>query len=149
MTATSAGPAPRVGPGPGARLAGVFLIALMAIGSVLMWIGFPFGWIWFASHLQRGTDPSLGPYVMVLFGLPLTMVVLGKILAALDRRYGRIMGQTPESRRRLPWMKSMRGERGSSHQRTVLDIVMIISVSIAGTAFGIWFFVFAGSSLPH
>jgi hypothetical protein len=42
----------------------------------------------------------------------------------------------------------MRGERGSGHQTTVLDVVMISSVAIAGTAFGVWFFLFAGSSLP-
>jgi hypothetical protein len=32
--------------------------------------------------------------------------------------------------------------------RTVLDVVMVISVAIGCAAFGIWFFFFAGSSLP-
>ena len=32
--------------------------------------------------------------------------------------------------------------------RSVLDVVMVISVSIAVTAMAIWFFFFAGSSLP-
>jgi nitrogen fixation-related uncharacterized protein len=31
----------------------------------------------------------------------------------------------------------------------VLELVMMISVSIAVVAFGIWFFFFAGSSLPN
>jgi hypothetical protein len=42
----------------------------------------------------------------------------------------------------------MRGERESGHPRTVLDVVMVISVAIAVVASAIWFFGFAGSSLP-
>ena len=42
----------------------------------------------------------------------------------------------------------MRGEDDSRPPRSVLDVVMVISVSIALVIFGIWFFVFAGSSLP-
>ena len=41
-----------------------------------------------------------------------------------------------------------RGENEGRAQRTVLDVVMVISVAIGATAFGIWFFFFAGSSLP-
>jgi hypothetical protein len=42
----------------------------------------------------------------------------------------------------------MRAERGSTRQRSVLDVVMISSVSLAGTAFGVWFFIFAHPGLP-
>jgi hypothetical protein len=42
----------------------------------------------------------------------------------------------------------MRGERGSGHPRTILDVVMVLSVSLALLCFGVWFFLFAGSSLP-
>ena len=45
-------------------------------------------------------------------------------------------------------MRSMRGERGSTRKRGVLDTVMIVSVGLALAVFGIWFFGFAGSSLP-
>jgi hypothetical protein len=46
------------------------------------------------------------------------------------------------------WMRSMRGERRPGRQRGVLDAVMIVSVALALVAFAIWFFAFAGSSLP-
>jgi len=46
------------------------------------------------------------------------------------------------------WMKSMRGERERKRRRSVLDSVMIVSVGVALLLFGIWFFAFAGSSLP-
>ena len=45
-------------------------------------------------------------------------------------------------------MRSMRGERGSTRQRGVLDTVMIVSVGLALLVLAIWFFGFAGSSLP-
>jgi hypothetical protein len=141
-------PAPR--PGPGARVVGVFLIGLMAIGSALMWLGIPVGWLWLASHLQKGANPSLGPYLLVAFGVPISMAIVGKLLGGLDRRYARIVKADGDEglRVQLPWMKSLRGERDSGHRRTVLDVVMIVSVAIAWAAFAIWFFGFAGSSLP-
>jgi hypothetical protein len=42
----------------------------------------------------------------------------------------------------------MRGERTVERRGGVLDRVMIISVFVAGLAFAVWFFGFAGSSLP-
>jgi hypothetical protein len=43
----------------------------------------------------------------------------------------------------------MRGERGSTRPRTVLDVVMVWSVGVAVVVMGFWFFFIAGSSLPH
>ena len=42
----------------------------------------------------------------------------------------------------------MRGDRDRGRRRSVLDGVMMISVGIALAAGAIWFFAFAGSSLP-
>ena len=127
----------------------VALIGLMALGRALMWLGMPVLWIWLASRLQTGASPTLGPYVLVAFGLPLSMALIGRWLAGLDRAFARTIGFDPNARRTpRPWLKSMRGERESGHRRTVLDVVMITSVVIAWTAFAIWFFGFAGSSLP-
>ena len=43
----------------------------------------------------------------------------------------------------------MRGERDRKRRRwKVLDVVMMISVAVALVLSAIWFFVFAGSSLP-
>jgi hypothetical protein len=49
----------------------------------------------------------------------------------------------------LPWMKSMRGERGSTRPFRMLNVVMVVSVTLAVICFGIWFLFFAGSSIPH
>ncbi|MND07771.1 hypothetical protein D3C83_299880 [compost metagenome] len=48
----------------------------------------------------------------------------------------------------LPWHRGLRSENEGRAPRTVLDVVMVISVAIGVVAMGIWFFFFAGSSLP-
>jgi hypothetical protein len=131
------------------RAAAVFLILLMAIGSISMWLVVPIGLVYLASQLQGSSQPSLGPYLVVIFGLPIGMVVIGKLLGRLDRSYHRVTGTEQNVRVQLPWMKSMRGERGSTRPFRMLNVVMVVSVTIAGACFLIWFFAFAGSSLPH
>jgi hypothetical protein len=126
----------------------LFLILLMAIGSVFLWIGIPVGWLYVASRMVNTSQPTFGPYLLVIFGIPVTMVIVGKLLFKLDTVYSNLTGQSPEVQFRPPWLKSMRGERDTSRRLTVLEVTMIISVSIALMAFGIWFFLFAGSSLP-
>jgi hypothetical protein len=126
----------------------VVLVLLMAVGSVVLWIGIPVGWIWVASRTVKTSQPTLGPYLLVLCAIPITMWIWGKLLFRLNDVYSKLTGQTYEVRTQLPWHKSMRGERSSGRPTTVLDLVMIVSVSIALTAFGVWFFLFAGSSIP-
>jgi hypothetical protein len=124
------------------------LIALMAAGSVILWIGIPVGWIYAVSHMVDSSQPSLGPYVLLIFGIPITMALFGKLLFGLDHVYARVTGQDSEVQFRAPWLKSMRGERNVARRLTVLEMTMIVSVSIALLGFAIWFFGFAGSSLP-
>jgi hypothetical protein len=124
------------------------LIALMAIGSVVMWIGVPVALIYAASRLADSPKPSMGPYVLILVGLPLGMMAVGTLLGALDRYHGRVTGLDDGRPEQAAWMKSMRGDRERKRRRSVLDSVMIVSVMVALLLFGIWFFAFAGSSLP-
>src|SRR3954447_20911605 len=134
-------------PKPLGFLGKVATIALMAVGSVAMWLGVPIGLIYLVSKLVTTTQPTLGPYLIILFGLPIGMTVIGKGLGSLDRWYSRRTG-TAEERRQAAWLKSMRGERKTNlGQWKVLDVVMIWSVSTAMVCFGVWFFFFAGSSI--
>jgi hypothetical protein len=134
--------------GSGNKLVAVALIALMAVGSIVMWLGVPFGWIYVVSQQVKSSQPSMGPYILLLVGIPGTMMVIGKLLGSLNRYYGRVTNTTPEVRVVLPWQRSMRAERDAGHPRTILDVVMVVSVVIAMALFGAWFFLFAGSPLP-
>lgn len=127
----------------------LFLILLMAAGSVILWIGIPIGWIYAVSNMVNSSQPSLGPYVLLIIGIPVTMAIWGKLLFSLDHVYAKVTGQDSEVRFRAPWLKSMRGERNVQRRLTVLEMTMIVSVSIALAGFAIWFFGFAGSSLPN
>ena len=126
----------------------MLLVALMAIGSVVMWLGVPLGLVYAASRLSGSSRPSLGPYLLVLIGLPVGMALVGKGLGWLDRRHQALTGTADRGRHSAPWMRSMRGERASTRRTGVLDRVMIVSVAVALLVFAIWFFAFAGSSLP-
>jgi hypothetical protein len=136
--------------GPGQKATQVGLILLMGLGSVTLWLLSPLFWVWLGSQMQKSSQPSMGPYLLVLAGIGVTTVVVAKLLGAADRAYGRVVTGGLVSRRRLPWNRSMRGERDvdAGQPPTVLTTVMVISVGIAGLLFVIWFFAFAGSSLP-
>jgi hypothetical protein len=126
----------------------VVLIALMAVGSVLMWLGLPAFLVYVASRLANSPNPGLGPYLVIMLGLPVGMVAIGKCLGALDRYHGRVTGLDDGRPDQAAWLKSMRGERERRRRRSVLDVVMILSVGVCLVAFAVWFFGFAGSSLP-
>jgi hypothetical protein len=128
--------------------AALMLVLMMALGSVVMWIGVPLGLIYLAAQISDSSRPSAGPYLLVLLGLPVGMAIVGKCLGYLDRVHGRLTGRLDESRRRATWLRSMRAERTSTRRGGVLDQVMILSVGLALLVFAIWFFGFAGSSLP-
>ncbi len=127
---------------------GALLIALMAIGSIALWVAIPIIWLWLGSQLQTGSAPGLGPYAVIIIGIPVSMVLMSRLLGILNRKYGEVSGTATEMPFRSPWLRSLRGERNPERPRTVLDLVMVISVSLAVVSLIVWFFAFAGSSLP-
>jgi hypothetical protein len=131
-----------------AGIAGAALIVLMVILSVLLCPVAPVAWIWLASQLEQSSQPSLGPIVLVFVGLLVSTILIGKALAMVGRAHAHVAGTADMKRLRLPWLRSMRGERDSGRNTQVLDVVMVTSVSTALLIFGVWFFAFAGSSLP-
>lgn len=119
------------------------LVLVMAVGSILMWIGVPVFWLWLASRIADSSQPSLGLYMLVLVGIVASMAILGKALGTANRIHMEITGSLPQKREQTIWLRSMRGEREVKRQTGVLGIVMAWSVSIALLVFGVWFFLFA------
>jgi len=112
----------------------------MVIGSVTLWIGNPILWFWLTGRLQS-TQPSMGPYALLVLGILVTAIVCAKVLGALNRRYAVVVGSNTVNVH-LPWARGLGGE----HERqlrpvTVLDVVMVLSVLVAGIALVIWFVV--------
>ena len=121
------------------------LVVVMAVGSILMWIGVPVFWLWLASRIADSSQPSIGLYLLVLVGIVVSMALVGKGLGILNHIHMGMTGTLPEKREQTIWLRSMRAEREINRQTGVLGIVMAWSVSVAMLVFGIWFFLFAGS----
>ena len=119
------------------------LVLVMVVGSVLMWIGVPVFWLWLASRIADSSQPSIGLYLLVLVGIAVSMVVIGKGLGTINHIHMRLTDSLPEKREQTVWLRSMRGERDVRRQTGVLGLVMAWSVSVALLCFGTWFFLFA------
>ena len=120
------------------------LVVLIFLGSLVMWLGLPLGWIWLVSQLA---DHYPTVYAGALFGCPVTMVLFGLLLARLNAAHLRVTHAHP-AQTRTAWLKSLSGDRKSRRQWTVLDTSMVISVVIAILTMAVWYFFFAHSYTP-
>lgn len=134
--------------GIGRKSAAVLLVLAMLAAAIFLWLGIPLLWLYIASQLVNSSQPSMGPYMVVVVGVIASVVLDAVLISRLNRRYEQVVGGGSEVRVQLPWLKSMRGERERPRDMSVLDIILIASVTLAGLTFAVWFFGFAGSSLP-
>lgn len=124
------------------------IVAAMIVAAFTLWIGIPLGWLWIGSQLVDSSQPSMGPYMVVVVGIVASVVIDALIISRLNRRYERVTGSDGNVRVQLPWLKSMRGEREKPREVSVLDAIMVGTVSVAGLAMLLWFVFLAGSPLP-
>ena len=130
------------------KAAAAVLILAMSIAALFLWVGIPIGWLWIGSQLVSSSQPSMGPYAVVAIGIIASVVIDAMILSRLNRTYQRVTETDGQVRIQLPWMKSMRGERESPRQTSVLDIILVGSVTLAGLSMLLWWVFLAGSPLP-
>jgi hypothetical protein len=133
------------------RIESAILVALMLFGAFSLWTLIPLGWLWIGSQLVGTQEPRLWAYALVLAGIVISVIIVAKLLALMNRRFLAI--QPPEedeyqpTKIPLPWLESMRDQHHS--QRTsVLDLVLVASAVMAGIALFIWFVILAESPLP-
>ena len=131
--------------GRGAHRAGeLALAAAIFVGSLVLWLGLPVGWLWVVSHLSN-EYPNV--WAAAVFGAPVTMAAWGYGLARLNAFDLRVCDAAPQQRR-TAWLKSLSGERGRRPPRGVLDVSMTISVVLAMLTLIVWFFFFAENYSP-
>lgn len=131
--------------GRGAHRAGeLALAAALFLGSLVMWLGLPAGWLWLVSRL---IDEYPSIWAAAVFGAPVTMALWAYGLARLNAIYLRMSGGAP-SQRRTAWLKSLSGDRTRRPPRGVLDTSMTISVVLAMLTLIVWFFFFAENYSP-
>lgn len=121
----------------------------MFLGSVAMWLGAPAFWLWLAGRSGKVSETSMSSLVMVLIGIPVTMVLIGKLLTLLDHRYTDGFGKRVSGARSpARWLHSLRGGH-VEEQPSMLDKVMVVSVTLAMLSVGVWFAFFSKGMAFH
>ena len=114
-----------------------------ALGVVFLGLGVPLLWVFIASKLSNTflKLPLLPLFVMIM-GLLVTYMALAALVARFDKERQE-MGPT-----RMSWNRSLSADRFETSQTTQWERIFITTAIIVAILFEIWFFVFAGSSLP-
>jgi hypothetical protein len=131
------------------RVAAGLIFVLMLLGGLFMWAGSPYLWLRVTAANADSQNLSMGQVLFILVAIGVTGFVMVKILAWLNSVYTRVTGGEDEVVIRMPWTQSMRDGRTTGRVTTILDVVMVISVSLALLAAAVWFFFFAGDTLHH
>lgn len=128
-------------------IANAALITLMVVGSVAVWTVIPIAGLWVASQLSDSNGQiGVVPLLVAAGGIPAAMAFAIALLARVEHLHMRLTGTAPQARVVPAWRRSLGDSR--SVRLTVLDRIMVASVLMAAIAMGVWFFAFAGSSLP-
>jgi multisubunit Na+/H+ antiporter MnhB subunit len=130
------------------KAAATLIVVAMAVAAMTLWVGIPLGWLWIGSQLVDSSQPSLGPYMVVVVGIIASVILDALLISRLNRKYQSVTGGRGQVRVQLPWMKSMRGERERPREISVLDAILVGTVALAGLTAFLWFVLLAGSPLP-
>jgi hypothetical protein len=130
------------------RVAATGIAGVMLLAAFSLWTVIPFGWIWIGSKLSKTQAPSAGPYMVVFFGIVISIIVVVLLLAWLNRLYEELVGTTEVQVERVMLWRSLSDERRKVRRWSVMEVVLLTSVFVAFVAMGIWFLFVAGSPLP-
>jgi hypothetical protein len=110
--------------------AALLVLAIMVIGSFILWLGTPLLWLWVGSQVQGATQ-SLGTALGTAFvGAVMTISMLAALLSKLSNVY------------RTNCVARGRDDPG----HVMLEGVLVVSAAITLAGFAVWFFLFAGAS---
>jgi len=109
-------------------LSGLMIVTIMVVGSLVLWVVIPLGWLWVGSQIQ-GSTGNIGTALAVMMGGVVASVLpLAALLSWLNRR-----------------QEALRESRGLPRsEHSVLERVLVTTAGFAVVAFGIWFLGFAG-----
>jgi hypothetical protein len=130
------------------------LVTASALCSINLWTGAPLFAVWVGSKVQGSLNNlSMTAVFAVILILAVTVFGLGYLLTWLNNKYDDLTGRPQVARQTSPWLRSMRDERDDAVQRKYgiggVERVVVICAIAGVLAFELWFFFFAGSSLPN
>ena len=130
----------------------ILLVSASALCAINIWTGAPLLAVWVGSQAAAGSRLSMGAVGVVIVVLAASCLLLTMALTWLSARYDEVTGRPAAARRTSPWLRSMRGEREETERRrygiSTVERVVVAAVVLCVLVFEIWFFFFAGSSLP-
>jgi hypothetical protein len=106
----------------------LLIVLMMVIGSLVLWVGVPIGWLWVGSQIQATGDRIGTAIVVMLVGVLVSVILLAKLLIRMNS-----------------WHEHLREASGRPPAETpILEMVLVITAGVAVVAFGLWFFIFTG-----
>jgi hypothetical protein len=115
------------------RVVAGFILLLLGAGSLFLWVGIPFGLLWFFS---RVTDSWNGHFLMSVVLIPIAMALFAPALFWLNGLYLRVTGVLrPEDEEDDPGRR-LRGP---------LEIFLYAGMIMALVALCVWFFGYASN----
>ena len=130
----------------------VGLVSASALAAINIWTGAPLLAVWVGSQVVGDSGLSMGAVFVVIVVLAACCIGLATALTWLSARYDELTGRPAAARRTSPWLRSMRGEREELTRRrhgiSAVERIVVVTVVLGVLAFEVWFFFFAGSSLP-
>jgi hypothetical protein len=136
-----------------ARLRRIGLASASVVLAVNIWTGAPLLALWVGSKVAGHNGLSMGAVFVVIVVLGASVLVLATALARVSDAYDTLTGRPVAARRTSPWLRSMRGEREQEMRRrhgiSPIERLIVAVVFACVASFEIWFFFFAGSSLPN
>ncbi len=131
----------------GSGVAATVVVAAMLVAALSMWTAIPLTWIYIGSRLSKTQFPSGGPYMIVLVGIVVSILIVAWLIGRLNHLYVRITGTNSVNPIRSAWLRSMR-DAPQTHTWTIVEAVIVGSVLLAALALTLWFLLLAGSPLP-
>jgi hypothetical protein len=130
------------------------LVTASALCSINLWTGAPLFAVWVGSKVQGNLNNlSMTAVFSVIVVLAVMVFLLAFLLTWINAKYDELTGRPPAARQTSPWLRSMRDEREEDTRRkfgiSAIERVVVVTVVAAALAFEVWFFFFAGSSLPN
>ena len=113
-----------------ASTSAALMLAIMFLGSLVLWVGLPLGCLYLGSRVQGATH-SVG---VALLSMAAAVVVgifaIVPLLGFLNRKH-----------------MQLRDARGlDDYGNAPLEGVLVISAGVALVGFGVWFFFFSGAA---
>ena len=126
-----------------ARVQTIGVVALLALGSLALWIAVPAAWLW----ATRDFESAGARFVVALPGCVLTMIAVGWLLYRLEGIYMRLSGQPVEEHGPPSWLR-MNNDSGVRRPVSLLDALLMASALAGVISLVIWWALLADNPNP-